>query len=119
MISLSLKPETGDAEQDDVVTRMLLRELGECDDVQELVMEQAPAPEGSKGVWGAWLKLKITPASLENVLRIIRDHLPGQPVIKMELEVTDKRKKIRLEASKREDFLAVMEQAREFTKDAR
>jgi hypothetical protein len=103
-----------DEEQTDKLIRTLLRELRESNEIVQAGIQESPIPDGAKGVWSDWLKITFTKENLEKVFVAIRDYLPGQPIIEMELEDSQSGKKLKLKASKQKDFLMAMKQAQEF-----
>jgi len=114
---LTLTLHLNNAAENDTLTRALLRELRDSDWVATAALEAPEAADGAKGVWGEWLKLTFSPQNLQNLFTFISERLPGQPVIEMELEIGEKGKKIKLKASKPEDFLAAMQQAQQFMQE--
>jgi hypothetical protein len=114
-LTIALSDPDLDAEELDKVTRNLLQEMNELDEVEQasLVKVEA-APEGSKALAGILLGILQAEVNVDNIMKVlgfIGDREKGK-TIEMELEADGR--KLKLKASNQKDLVAAIQAAQEF-----
>jgi hypothetical protein len=103
-------------EELDKSIRLLKSDLEEIDEVESVSREtNSNVPEGSKSAGDALLnilKAEVTPVSCMRLLKFLSDRLGNKP-LKLKVRKPDGRE-IELEASSREEFEYLRQQAQEF-----
>lgn len=114
-LTIALSDPDLDAEELDKVTRNLLQEMNELDEVaQASLVKVEAAPEGSKALAGFLLGILQAEVSVDNIMKVlgfIGDRGKGK-TIEMELEADGR--KLKLKASNQQDLVAAIRAAQEF-----
>lgn len=118
-LTIAVNDSSLDAEELDELTRNLLREMKDLDELEKVdLVAVEEMPEGSKAFGGflmGVLQAEVNAANIKRALEFISDRLGGKQI---ELEVEAKGKKIKVKASSREELLAAMQVAQQFVESA-
>lgn len=118
-LTIAVNDSSLDAEELDELTRNLLREMKDLDELEKVdLVAVEEMPEGSKAFGGflmGVLQAEVNAANIKRALEFISDRLGGKQI---ELEVEAKGKKIKVKASSREELLAAMQAAQQFVESA-
>ena len=118
-LTIAVNDSSLDAEELDELTRNLLREMKDLDELEKVdLVAVEEMPEGSKAFGGflmGVLQAEVNAANIKRALEFIGDRLGGKQI---ELEVEANRKKIKVKASSREELLAAMQAAQQFVESA-
>lgn len=114
-LTIALKDSDLDEEELDKITRNLLQQMRELDQVEqvECIVDPNP-PEGNKALGGflvGLLTAEVNPANITAVMGFLGDRLAGKPV---ELEVETNSKKLKVKAGNQQDLLAAIQEAEKF-----
>lgn len=114
-LTIALKDSDLDEEELDKITRNLLQQMRELDQVEqvECIVDPNP-PEGNKALGGflvGLLTAEVNPANITAVMGFLGDRLGGKPV---ELEVETNSKKLKVKAGNQQDLLAAIQEAEKF-----
>lgn len=114
-LTIALSDSDLDAEELDKVTRNLLQEMNELDEVEQAsLVKVEKAPEGSKALAGILLGILQAEVNVDNILKVlgfIGDREKGK-TIEMELEADSR--KLKLKASNQQDLVAAIQATQEF-----
>ncbi len=108
-----------DAEELEQLTRNLLREMKDLDEVQQVGLVAAEEiPQGSKAFGGfllGILQAEVSVANIKALMGFLGDRLGGQPI---EMEVEANGKKLKVKASSRQELVTAIEAAQQFVTSA-
>lgn len=110
-LTIALSDPDLDTEELDKVTRNLLQEMNELDEVEQASLVTEAAPEGSKALAGILLGILQAEVSVDNIMKVlgfIGDRKKGK-TIEMELEADGR--KLKLKASNQQDLVAAIRAA--------
>ncbi len=113
-LTIALSDPDLDAEELDKVTRNLLQEMNELDEVEQASLVTEAVPESSKALAGILLGILQAEVSVDNIMKVlgfIGDRKKGK-TIEMELEADGR--KLKLKASNQQDLVAAIQAAQEF-----
>lgn len=115
-LTIALKDSDLDEEELGKITRNLLQQMRELDQVEqvECIVDPNP-PEGNKALGGflvGLLTAEVNPANITAVMGFLGVRLAGKPV---ELEVETNSKKLKkVKAGNQQDLLAAIQEAEKF-----
>lgn len=114
-LTIALKDSDLEAEELDRLTRNLLREIKDLDEVEEAsLVAVAEIPSKAKSLGGfvlGILQAEVSFANFKKVLGFLGDRL-GNKTIEMEVEANGK--KLKVKASTQQELIMAIEQAQKF-----
>lgn len=113
-LTIALNDPNLDAEEQDQLTRSLLREMKDLDVESADLVAVEETPEGSKAFGGfllGMLQAEVSIANVKRVLSYIGDRFSSKPI---ELEVEANGRKLKVKASSKEELVAAIQEAEKF-----
>lgn len=113
-LTIALNDPNLDAEEQDQLTRSLLREMKDLDVESADLVAVEETPEGSKAFGGfllGMLQAEVSIANVKRVLSYIGDRFGSKPI---ELEVEANGRKLKVKASSKEELIAAIQEAEKF-----